>query len=435
MITRLLLTIVLFFLSLNSFASKINVKACGAKGDGVTDDTEKLIFAISSADTIIIPKGIYLISKQLKFVDVSNKTIMASSAIIKNNNNSAGTLEFARGNNISIIGGTWTRTALPKKEGTGNEHTFTFVAIKNLNVKNVTINGSPEMGIAMIGVVNGNIADNDIQNCFRDGIYSHYSVKLTYNGNRLENIKDDAMSIHDYGIAAQKPEVIAAGYSEAGQSTVINNTAKNVYQGFASIGCDQLYISGNKITGTVNAGIAISNSENLFRGGTARAKNIMITDNIITNAGGTQNIMGVNYTNSGQLSTGRSALFIAVLDSSNLINKPKSRLTNISVVNNEIKDSYVNGAYIAQTDGLVFKNNSFVDCNISNSPYCGNIVEIINCNKTVINNNKIIDDRKTPLHKVGYQINNVEGQMSDWKVKGYQSKANNLIGLQPIITK
>ncbi|MBD1364361.1 hypothetical protein IDJ77_11125 [Mucilaginibacter sp. ZT4R22] len=410
--------------------SKLNVKQCGAKGDGKTDDTEAIIYAIRNADSVIIPTGIYIVSRRLHFSGLSNKNIIATGAVIKNTDITTGTLQFENGKNIKVTGGMWTRTKIPVKEGKGEEHTFTFIKISNLTVQDVTINGSPQMGIALIDVIEGYISHNKIINCYRDGIYAHYSVKLTYINNYLENIKDDALSIHDYGLAAQKQAIIKAGYLQAGQSKVLNNVAVNVYQGFASIGCDNITVANNNFSNTVNAGIAIANAETLFKGGTARASNIVIKNNVLKYNGGSQTIMNVSYNNYGQLTTGRSALFVGVRDSENLINNPKSRIKNITITGNAISGSFVNGAYIAQVDNMVFQNNTFTNCNTDNSVYCGKIVEINSSTKCAIAGNTVTDNRAIKHHLIGYELRNVSGTTKGWAVNGYLSRANSLVGLQ-----
>lgn len=55
-----------FFLLLNNLLYRIvNVKDCGAKGDGTTDDTEAIQHAILSGGTIYFPEGVYLLNKCL----------------------------------------------------------------------------------------------------------------------------------------------------------------------------------------------------------------------------------------------------------------------------------------------------------------------------------------------------------------------------------
>lgn len=50
------------------FADIINVKDFGAKGDGITDDTEAIQAALDSGKTVFIPCGVYVISDELEIV-------------------------------------------------------------------------------------------------------------------------------------------------------------------------------------------------------------------------------------------------------------------------------------------------------------------------------------------------------------------------------
>jgi hypothetical protein len=412
---------------------QVNVKSYGAKGDGVTDDSKAITDAIKAGRTVTFPPGRYLISKTLVFNHVDKTHIIATGATILNNDNKIPSFFFENSNDLTIEGGTWTRTVLPTTIGlNNNEHTFTFVGIKGLTVKDIHIIGSPEMGICMMNVIDATIDHNTIEKCFRDGIYSHYSANLVYSNNHLEDIKDDAMSMHDYGIAAQKTIITGAGFQQAGHAKIINNVVKNAYEGFSSIGCDGLYIADNNITNTVNAGIAVFNSETLSKGGTATVKNVVIKNNVLSYTGGTQQIINGSYSNNGQLSSGRCAIFVAVEDASNLINNPKTRLNNISITGNTVTNSYVNGAYIAQVDGLVFENNSFTDCDISRSRFSGRIVEIKSCTGVSVLNNSVIDDRRKPLHDAGYDLTNVAGKVGNWTVKGHNDPvAGYMKGVHP----
>ncbi|GAB3919901.1 right-handed parallel beta-helix repeat-containing protein [Mucilaginibacter myungsuensis] len=427
-LTRLVLLFPLIFLQSIAYSKSVNIKDFGAIGNGTHDDTRAFVRAINTGNIIYIPKGVYKIIGQVKFSGISNKTIIAQNAIIKNFSDTKGLLAFINGQNISINGGTWGRNKMPVEESKNAEdHVFTFVNIKNLKVQSVTIKGSGQMGISMIAVTNAAIKNNHISDCFRDGIYAHYSAKLIYSGNHLENIKDDAMSIHDYGINEQKTVLQNQGYAQAGHATITGNTVKNAYQGFSSIGCADVVISYNKITNTVNSGIAVFNSEKLFPGGTARVNKVSILYNQLSYNGGKQTILKKTFINNGQLTSGRSAIFVGVNDKDDLINNPDTRLRNIKIENNIIHSSYVNGCYVAQVDGLSLINNSFTNCDIDRSNYSGRIVEVSNCTQTTIRRNKIIDNRKTVLHDAGYDIINVKGNISGWTVRGHIDKVEGYI--------
>lgn len=403
--------------------SKGSVKAFGAKGNGVADDSQAIQNAVMKLDTIIFPQGTYKISRLITFNGLKNKVIQAQSkAVIINTNLDSGSFLFENCENIVLKGGKWTRP-LVSKQGGKEQHTFAFRNVHSLLIDGLYIDGSPEMGIALSEVVDGTVTNCKIRNCFRDGIYAHYSAKLTYANNDLANIKDDAMSMHDYGIPAQKKHLIQSGYPQAGNAVIKNNKVNNCYQGFSSIGCQNITVINNNITNTVGAGIAVFNAENMMKGSTARVENVTVKGNVLRNNGGKQSIMAKAYPNFGQLTTGRSALFFGVLDSSNLINNPKSKLRNIRIEDNSITNCHVNGAYLAQIDNLFFKNNSFVDCNLDKSRFTGRIVELRNCDDVYVYANKVEDLKKTSSHIAGFEVKNVSGEMGKWNVKGFSDAA------------
>lgn len=61
----------------------VNIKQCGAKGDGVTDDTEALQKAINISSKVVIPKGTFIVSKSLTLKDSIIIQGVGESSIIK----------------------------------------------------------------------------------------------------------------------------------------------------------------------------------------------------------------------------------------------------------------------------------------------------------------------------------------------------------------
>ncbi|RZL40788.1 MAG: right-handed parallel beta-helix repeat-containing protein, partial [Pedobacter sp.] len=340
---------------------------------------------------------------RIEVVRKNNINIWLANSKIINVNYDAKTILFDHCNNVKLIGGQLLRLALPKIQNNKDQHTLTFIGGKNITVKSLIIKNSPEMGICLMSVINASILNNTIEHTLRDGVYAHYSLNLKYIGNTLSHIKDDALSMHDYGRVEQKPEIFELGYRQAGHSVISKNKISNAIQGISSIGCSTLLIENNIVNRTANAGIAVFNSEQLAKGQTARVNNIIIRDNRLINCGDTVKVNGNTVTNGGQLTSGRAALYVASNsgEPDQRFMNSKLRLSQITVSNNYIFNSAVNGALFYNIDNLKVTSNSFINChsNRENSPqFTGNIFEMYNCSKVYIAKNNIIDNRKEPLH-------------------------------------
>ena len=204
----------------------------------------------------------------------------------------------------------YTRDVLPKVQDGKAQSTIGFKNCKNVGVYQVHIDRSPEMGIDNNIVIGGIYSDNIIEHCLRDGIYAHYSARLSYIGNTLDQIKDDALSMHDYGIPAQKGALHQAGYNQAGYSVIKDNKISNAIQGISSIACTELVIDGNQISHTANAGICVFNSENLNPGSTARVRTVKIINNTLTATGTTITVNTITIPNHALMASGRAAIFV-----------------------------------------------------------------------------------------------------------------------------
>lgn len=415
-----LLVIPLLLLTLFAMAqSGQSIKDFGAKGDGVADDTQALIKGIQTAQTLLIPAGTYNIKGVVNLIGLHNKVIIADKgAIIRNIVDDKGSFNIYQCENFAIHGGTWTYLHLPAHNSAdGQACVFIVSTCKNFEATDLHIIGSAEMGFDLVADIGVNISNNIIEQCYRDGIYSHYSSNLLYCGNYIHDIKDDAMSIHDYGIAAQKTFLSAAGIMQAGNSVVFNNTTKNTYQGFGSIGCTKLFIADNNMQNTVNGGITIFNAENLFVGTTARANRIVISNNFLSHIGGKPKIMNDYYGNGAQIGTGRAAIFVGVLDEKSVILTPKSRIQYITINNNTINDNYEEGIFAAQVDHLNIFSNRLRNNNASGKTHSA--VEIKNCSAVFADKNTIVDTRQSPAAEdFAYSLDQVSGTAGDWGITG-----------------
>ena len=368
----------------------------------------------------------YYIKKQILLTRCNNLILDMTGSTIININYDSKTILFDHCNNVTLKGGILTRPIVPNIQNNKDQHTVNFIGCKDVKVSNMTILNSPETGICLMNVINADIINNKIEHTLRDGIYSHYSFNLKYIGNKLSFIKDDALSIHDYGKLEEKPELIKAGHQQAGFSLISKNIIFNAIQGISSIGCSSLVIENNVITRTANAGIAVFNSEQLASGKTARVNNIKIKNNRLIDCGDTVKVNGIIVRNGGQLSSGRAALYIAC--NSNGADQrfmdSKLRLSKIVVAGNYVFNSGVNGALFYNVDDLSVMSNKFVNChsNTTNAPqFTGNIVEMFNCTKVSVYANEVLDTRKQPLHDSSYLIDNSSGKFSKGKTKGWRS--------------
>jgi hypothetical protein len=403
----------------------VNIESLGAKANDITFDNAPIIVnALNNADTIVIPAGkTYMVRSCIQVSNLSKKTIIATRAILINRNYDARTFLFINCSNINIMGGTFTRDILPTVQNGKAQSTIGFQNCKNVSVKQVHIIYSPEMGIDNNIVIGGVYMNNVIEHCLRDGIYAHYSANLKYIGNTLNEIKDDALSMHDYGLANQKDMLHKAGFQQAGHSEITSNKITNCVQGISSIGCTDIVISKNLIKNTVNAGICIFNSEDLYVNSTARVNNIVISNNTLTNTGFTCTINTIKLPNNAQISSGRAAIFVACERQGKEFTTSKMRSSAITVINNSVFNSAVNAITLYNIDGLILKNNLFKNCHsdTENAPeYTGDITEILNCTKINVSGNNVIDSRKLPLHNRAYKIENSLGMFKDGVSKGFK---------------
>ncbi|UHG91719.1 right-handed parallel beta-helix repeat-containing protein [Spirosoma oryzicola] len=402
----------------------LTLRYFGAKGDGKTDDTQAIVKALNSSFPIIYAEkteAFYKVSTLIIVNNISKKKLIATGAKILNSDLTKATFLFQNCKNLNIEGGEYGYTEMPTKNGGNSQHVFQFESCQLVTVNKVHILNSPEMGVAITNSNNVTIRNSVIEHTFRDGTYSHYSANIKYLNNIYKEIKDDAMSFHDYGIASQKKTLLKYGYKQATNLTATNNTIENVYQGFGSIGSSNIKVIGNRIKNTVIAGIAVFNSKELYPGSTSTVTNAQILNNRIENSCSTVTINNSSYDNNGQASTGRAAIFIGSLGSNNQVNAGESkRLKNIIIKGNKIISSKANGFWGNRVDQLQFLSNTFLNCSgpVPSQSLSGDVIEIGNVTRLYCENNSVIDNRAKIMHQHAYALNNVSGEIRSWNIKG-----------------
>jgi hypothetical protein len=419
----------------------INVKTLGAKGDGKTDDTEAIKTAIRSNAVILFPPGKYEFSGNLVFQSLTNARIVATGATFENTNLTTDDFVFLNGREISVTGGTYLRkTPVSTSENTA-QTAFNFRICTNVQIENVTIDGSPGMGITIVNSTQVAALNNTVRNTMRDGIYSENSVNVLYQGNHLENIKDDALSMHDYGKLGTdntygKFRIVNLGYPQAGYSLITKNTTLNSARGIVSIGTKNLTISENSTSETAGPGVIVFNTEESYVGPSSRANHISILNNHLFHSGGSVTVLGHVLNNGSQGGNARAALVVGSFDSNyqiitptRMMNgqiSPGSRLSDFLVQGNSITQSYANGVLLQNIDRIDFNENTSLNCNLGPSTYTfwpsgytGDIVEFDYSTGVSAFQNKVIDDQTPITHSYGATVRQSTGFTGQWTIEHY----------------
>ena len=140
----------------------INVKSYGAKGDGITNDTEAIQKAFDENTSVYIPDGTYMINVDQTLKPKSNQTItLSQNAVLKafpSANGYHAVIRMTDVSNISISGG----------------------AIVGERYEHLGIDGEWGMGIQVInGSSNIKIMNMTISDCWGDGIFLGDSPAVT----------------------------------------------------------------------------------------------------------------------------------------------------------------------------------------------------------------------------------------------------------------
>jgi len=398
----------------------------GAIGDGIHDDTDAISRALNSDSKTITfkqPPKFYKITKTIVIKNKKNKIISIENCKILNSSITQSFI-FESCNNIIISGGILGHSIKIDKNGGNSQHVVQFNNCNKILVNKMHVINSSEMGIAITNCNNVVIKNSIIENTFRDGIYAHYSSNIKYLYNKLNSIKDDAISFHDYGRKSEKTNLTDIGLTQAENFVAQGNVIKNSYQGISSIGSKNILIKDNTITNTVLAGIAIFNSMELYIDGDAFVNHVKVQHNNISKACGTVYINKVAYKNNGQASTGRAAICICSLGKNNQINSGESKkLSNIEILENKVTSSGAGGLLCKDIISLKLVNNTFTNCSGENKQTSlgGSVVELITIQQLFAYNNTIVDTRNKVQHKHGYVINNSSGKIGKWQVNRYLS--------------
>ena len=368
----------------------INVKALGAIGDGVNDDTTIIQNALNLYKRVYIPGGSYkltapLIVKNDCYIKSANDARFISNHdtafIINGESTDTDIVSYNGYSNITIEGGIWDNNI---EERTAQKTGFAFGHAKNITIKDLTILHTIKGHSIEIAGVDGCIIDNvKFIGCIPHETITYWEaiqLELCTDGFAYFGVQDytPCKNITVKNCLFDKDAASSYFHSGVGNHVATNNIfiENVVIENNTFVGCDytgvRLYcfnnsiVKGNKFDGC-KRGVMLSGSsgtdnnsndkEGNQTGIPQSCTNILIDGNEFKNAI-TVDIWGVAYENAGNLAL----------------------ISDVVITNN--KSSYGKGCfvYIIKGENIRVENNKAHDIT-------GSVVEIKDISNLSINNN------------------------------------------------
>jgi len=156
----------------------VNAKVFGAKGDGITDDTQALNKALTNTGKVYLPEGEYYISSSLK--PNSNITILGPGTIVTGKNHFFHAFHLTNVNNV-IIDGVKIRA---QSKNNGFDCAIKIDKSNNIEIRNTKINNIGKFG-------------TDVE--YGWGIFvSDHSNQIRIKNNTIKNIKGGGNNRGDF---------------------------------------------------------------------------------------------------------------------------------------------------------------------------------------------------------------------------------------------
>ncbi len=269
----------------------VNVKTLGAKGDGITDDTEIIKQAIAMNKPLYFPDGTYIISESIEITNPvnwlgqGNKTIFNSRPISDLYPNYVTPLfDFSKSNNIILKGFSSNNSTFKIYETPTEDKTFKeLMKDKYIYVENVTNdieNNNMSGKTNWQGIFINTPAPDNYTRDFHNGKYPRYGIQLFNNSgynaididNRIYDENGDYAKVSDNsaigivdGVQSSAPAFFIDMHGTRNAINIKNRTGENWanstsnpdsvfqvgYQGHLAIGCSVYDEEGANGTGTI----------------------------------------------------------------------------------------------------------------------------------------------------------------------------------------
>jgi Pectate lyase superfamily protein len=280
----------------------ISVKDFGAVGDGTTDDTAVIQYALAQGKTVLFPAGTYAVTG----VKVSSQSVISivgeNATIYLKNASNAPTLWFDTCVSVSVDGLTIDGNKANQTISSSrlNGVALRLDAVTTARIINNTIQNTSTGAAITLGSVDPFAVDNTTESAFVDSniIKNCGSASAAYTCDGIYCQLDNAIITNnkintgtDYGIALE--------YSH--RSVVSSNMIDTVETGMGGVGVDTCVFSDNTLTNCLFAGIALTTAGQAVTAPWISYRTIIANNNVNGVGGsslpGNKNAIVVSYSN------------------------------------------------------------------------------------------------------------------------------------------
>ncbi len=270
----------------------VSVKAFGAKGDGVTDDTDAIQAAVNAAagsSTVLFPTGVYEITSAIT-VPAGSSLLGSSAATIHQTTAAVNGLEVT-GSDVTIEGLTLRgRHTTATAYGTGDAEraisavgTSTSSRIENVTITGCTMELWGMYGVFLEFVTCFNVADCTVSDIGRGGIACLSVSGGTIVGNVVDTVLN-TIGGNGYGIILTRRTDVGELDTHPRSCDVLvhGNTVRNVtgWEGLDTHAGENITFSHNIVTGCY-MGISATKCKNVSNVYTYSPLNVSIVNNFV----------------------------------------------------------------------------------------------------------------------------------------------------------